>query len=245
MLKVGINDNLTLSKVEIVEKEGKASIDFSFGDSASVGPDELNPFSVNVDANGMTPTGSSFNTIKWWAPSPADAKKTDGSLRTQVEIAQDTMKTVLELKNLLQQFALCFTTSDKINLNDYIRGTACTKENWLSVFPTEQVLLQVTRNLIKDFNAAVGEYLGKKDPQYQLRVICVRQSTAKHYASFRKNFIADNPVVENAIVPITATKLKFTAYELKNGLDKDTPVQAVPDNLPDSDLTPENVFGNG
>lgn len=241
MLKVGINDNLVLSKVEALEKEGKLSVDFHFGDS-STAKDELNPFSVTVDAQGFAQTGGNSNVIKVWPPSPADAKKFDGSPRTQVEIGTDTLKSVLELKNLLQQFALCFVSSDKVNLAEYMRGTPCDKENWYTTLPVESVLNTITKNLVTDFNAAVGELLGNSDPAYLLRVICVRQSAAKHYASFRKNFIAEHPVVENAMVPIASTKLHFTKYEMEKGLDTDAAVTAVPDNIPDSGLTAENVF---
>lgn len=241
MLKVGINDNLTLSKVEVTEKEGKLSVDFQFG-SGGAAADALNPFSTAVDEHGFASTGSNANGIKVWPPSPADPKKFDGTARTKEEIAQDTMKSVLELKNLLQQFALCFTTSDKINLNDYKRGTPVTIENWMTTIPTEAVLNTITRNFVTDFNKAVGEFLGKNDPQFKLRVICCRQSAAKHYASFRKNFIAENPVVENAQIPIASTKLKFTKYEIEKGLNKDGAVEANPDSTPESDLTEASVF---
>ena len=241
MLKVGINDNLVLSKVEAVEKEGKLSIDFHFGDSNTT-KDELNPFSVAVDSSGYAQTGSTSNTIKVWAPSPADPKKFDGSMRSPVEIGTDTLRAVLELKNLLQQFALCYVNSTNVDLSNYMRDTPCTTENWYTTLPNEAVLNTITRNMVADFNTAVGELLGKNDPAYLLRVICVRQSTSRHYASFRKNFIAENPVVENTMIPITSTKLHFTKYEIDKGLDTGEAVMATPDNLPGSDLTPENVF---
>jgi hypothetical protein len=242
MLKVGINDNLVLSKVEALEKEGKLSVDFHFGDSATTTKDELNPFSVTVDAQGFAQTGVNSNVIKVWPPSPADAKKYDGSPRTQVEIGTDTLKAVLELKNLLQQFALCYVSSDKVDLSAYMRDTPCDAANWYTTLPNEAVLNTITKNMVADFNKAVSEHLGKNEPQYLLRVICVRQSAAKHYAAFRKSFVADHPVVENAQVPIAATKLHFTKFEMEKGLDKDTTITAVPDNLPDSGLTDTSVF---
>lgn len=235
MLKVGINEPLILDKVEVSEKDGKLAVDFSFG-GGNAAKAELSPFEMNLNANGFAETGGELgNNIKFWPPKPADPKKYDGTMRTQVEIAQDTLKEVNELHNLLRQFALCYVTSDKVNLSNYMRETGCDKDNWHTTFPNQSVLDKVTRNLVADFNAAVEGHLGVNDADHQLRVICIRQNKST-YATFRQRFIADNPIVENALVPIESTKLKFTAKEIEKGLNSPTVPKVTTDPTPESDI---------
>lgn len=221
MLKIGINENVVLSSVKLSEKEGKYAIDFQFGGISEAS----DPFEEQLDADGYSKT-SMDRPIKFWPPAVALTTKTNGEVRSPLEIAQDTLTSVKELKNLLQQFALCYTTSDKINLNDYLRNTGVTKENWVTNLASEAVLLQITRNLLEDFNRDVKNYLGVNSPETNLRLLLIRQ---KDYPGFRRYYIADNPVVESMIIQKEASKLKFTKKELEQGLDKESAPSIVPD----------------
>lgn len=221
MFKIGINENQVLSKVSINEQPTYSFIEFNFGGDA---PAELNPFQQTLDADGYASTGGGGSILRFFAPKPAEETKTDGTPRTAIERAQDTFKSITELMNLLQQFALCYTTSDKINLREYTKNTGITPENWVTSILSPAALSQITKNLVSDFNRDVQDYLGKNEDDYKLRVICIRNS--KGYPELRKYYIKDNPVVEPMKKPCG---LKFTKKELDNGLDKDAPVTMVPD----------------
>lgn len=236
MLKIGINEDLVLSSMTISEHNGKMAIDFSFGGDAK----SDDPFSQQLDADGYVITGNGHS-IKVWAPTPANENDFNGNPLTAEERAKKTLNSVSELGNLLRQFALCYKTSDKLQFGDYLRGTGVTKENWITALPNEAVLQAITRNYVADFISSVSDCFGNSD--YKLRVICVRQSKDKAYPAFRKTFIKDNPVVEPMLIPLTATKLKFTKREKENGLDSDTPVEMTPDTPADNTTTNGSIFG--
>lgn len=239
MLKIGINEDQVLHKVSILEGQYPA-IEFNFG--AGADPATLNPFSQEVDEQGMAATGGGGSSIRVFVPKPADELKADKvTVLTAMERAQSTLAAVTEVRNLLQQFALCYTTSDKINLSDYTRNTGITPENWVTGILNEAVTSKMTKNLVEDFNKSVGEYLGK--PEDKLRLICVRNS--KGYAEFRRLYIKDNPVVESMKVPLVGTKLKFTKWEIDKGLNTDTPIPMTPDVIAeDPTINAVSIFGN-
>ena len=240
---VGINENAILSKVEVVtNSNGKLSVDFHFGETVAATPaEEYNPFAEELDENGYakTSSGGFAPVIKHWAPSVAQDAKKDGTQRTMAEKSKETHDATTELQNLINQFALCFVTSDKFKLDRW-KDLGVDGTNWSTRVLDQNVLDGATRNLVNQFNMAVGEFLGKKE--HALRVLCVRKSKTSHYPGFRMNFVKDQPVVEPAAIPSTATKLKYTDWEIKNKMNDGTPVATTADATPLEPLTETDVF---
>ena len=255
-ISVGINEGVILQKVELTEKEGKYSMDFVFGDSGDTTISD-NPFDEQLDENGMVVVNSSSNTIKLWpvmAPKDEDMK---GNLLSPLAKYDQVYKEINEQKNLMLQCALCFTTSDKlvkevegkkVSVIDPYRGLGLNRENMTSMLPHEETLQKVFKNMGEDFEKLMTELLSAEqqkeaDKRVKLRVLLVRQSVAKHYASFRRRFIREQPVFEIHIDGMP-TKLKFSDYEIQKGLNDGTPLrQAAADNTPSVDLDESSVFG--
>jgi len=242
-INVGINENVVLSKVEVVTAtNGNLAVDFNFGEPVvATGATEFNPFAEDLDENGYakTSSGGFAPVVKQWGPSVAKDTKADGTVRSMAEKSKETWDAMAELQNLLNQFGLCYVTSDKLKL-DRFKDLGVDTTNWSTKILDQNVLDAATRNLVTQFNQAVGEFLGKKD--HALRVLCVRKSKTSHYPGFRQNFIKDNPVVEPAAIPLEASKLKFTAWEIKNKYNDGTPVATTTDTTPQEPLTEESVF---
>jgi hypothetical protein len=254
---VGINEDVVLQKVELTEKEGKYSLDFSFGDGKDSTISD-NPFDEVLDENGMVVVNSSSNNVKLWpimAPKDEDMK---GNVLSPQAKYDQVYKEINEQKNLMVQCALCFTTSDKlikevdgkkVSVIDPYRGLGLTRENMTTNLPHEETLQKVFKNMGEDFSALmkgilVEEATKDADKRVRLRVLLVRQSAAKHYATFRKRFIKEQPVFEIYIKGIP-TKLKFSDYEIQKGLNDGTPIRqdAAADATPATDLNEANVFG--
>ena len=252
MISVGINEGVILQKVELTEKEGKYSLDFSFGDGNDATVSD-NPFDEELDENGMVVVNSSTNSIKLWpvmAPKDEDLKGNRLSPQQKYDIV---FKEINEQKNLLIQCASCYVTSDKlmkevdgkkVSIIDLYRGIAMTRENMHSMLPNDEVLQRVFKNMSEDFVTFMTPVLAQGPTP--LRVLLVRQSAAKHYASFRRRFIREQPVFELAAIPKEASKLKFSDYEIQKGLNDGTPIQQAQADAPSApapNLNEANVFG--
>lgn len=253
---VGINEDVTLQKVELTEKDGKYSLDFNFGDGGDATISD-NPFDEVLDENGMVVVNSSTNNVKLWPIKPYENDVQGNPLSPKAKYDQ-VYKEINEQKNLMLQCASCFVTSDKlmkevdgkrVSIIDPYRGLGLTRENMESMLPNEDILQRVFKNMGEDFqafmNGVIAEEMTKPvDSRTKLRVLLIRQSAAKHYATFRKKFIREQPVFENAAVPKASSKLKFADYEIQKGLNDGTPVrQEAADTTPATDLNEANVFG--
>jgi len=71
------------------------------------------------------------------------------------------------------------------------------------------------------FINAMQPYVNKDELLF--RCLLVRTSKDKHFATFRSSYIEDNPFWESMDVPKEASKVKYTAYEEKEGLNDGTP----------------------
>jgi hypothetical protein len=252
MISVGINEGVILQKVELTEKEGKYSLDFSFGDGNDATVSD-NPFDEELDENGMVVVNSSTNSIKLWPVMAPKDEDTKGNLLSPQQKYDIVFKEINEQKNLLIQCASCYVTSDKlvkevegkkVSIIDLYRGIAMTRENMHSMLPNNEILQRVFKNMAEDFVSFMSPILATE--QTPLRVLLVRQSAAKHYASFRRRFIREQPVFELAAIPKEASKLKFSDYEIQKGLNDGTPIQqaaADPAAAPAANLNEANVFG--
>ena len=244
-LRVGINENVVLKSVELVEKEGKYTLDFSFTDG-SISEDATltdSPFQEVLDEDGYVITsGSGVSKIRVWqlgAPNPVNF---DGTQKTPTQILDEAKREIGEFQNLLRQFCLCYMTSDKIKFDPY-KNTGLTVENMRVLLPTNEKMGLMFRNLSQEFINLITPEI--TNDVTKLRLLLVRQSVTKHFASFRKKFIREQPIVEPMIIEREASKLKFSDYEISKGLNDGTPIKAEanPEDSNEPPLDETAVFG--
>lgn len=239
MIGVGIHENIILKNVEVVEKEGKTSIDFVLANAgSSASEDDSDPFGESVDENGMLITGGSGSTtIKVWPLNVPDDTDRDGNTKTVAKKIEEANNATKELQNMFTLFARCYVTSDKIKFERF-RGIPLTKDNTHMILSNE-ILLTVTKNLANQFIEMCGEYFGNED--FKLRILLKRSSTKNHYPKFRDKLLQAFPFVERMEVPKEASKLAFTKYELQNKLNDGTPKTET--DIEDAPVAPSTLFG--
>lgn len=236
MIKVGINENVVLQDVELVEKDGKYSVDFTLVDAASLETD--NKADEEYDENGMLVTGSGGGRrIKVWPLTPPDDTGRDNQPKTIKAKCDEINDTIKQHQNLYMSFAKCFLPLSQIKF-DRFAGIPVTQENQ-SVLLGEEVLLTVSKNLANQFIEMCKPYFN--DPTFKLRIKLRRQSKDKHYPTFPTNLLHIFPFVER--MEVQPSKLAFTKYEIEHGYDNGDPVTAVDETQETAPADPSTLFG--
>lgn len=101
-------------------------------------------------------------------------------------------------------------------------GTGLDANNYQEKIIQKSIFTLVHKNMCMFFIEKMTPYFGREDMAFAL--LLIRQDAKTPYPSFRKNFIKENPFWESMEAFNTGTKLGFTAYEIKEGLDNDLPV---------------------
>lgn len=227
---VGINEPVLFKGGEINEK---GTLEVVFGvpgvDISEVPTDDL----LN-DAAGVKPRGNDTKFILW----PIDVEA-NGEKKEADRISKDVVSLRDQLEHILQQF---FPKVEAM-LNPY-DGLSLTKDNFKEEILKQPVVDRMYKNLTTQFVAKV-KTLTEADLAKELRLLCVRRSTSSHYPSLRKVFISDNPFLEPAIIPATASKLKFTKFEIERGMNDGTPVkkEQVADQTDATQSTADDILG--
>lgn len=229
MIQIGINENVILKNVELVDKDGKLSIDFSLAEAGQEVSADDDPFNDVIDEEtGMIVTGSGKGgrVIKVWPLTPPNEVDFNGAAKTVAVRIQEAMEATREMQNLFNAFAMCYVTADKRKF-DRFQGIQIGVENRAMILE-EAVLLQVTRNLASQFIAMCSPFFGNQD--YKLRILLRRQSAAKPFPTFRDRLIQAFPFVElGDLVSKEASKIAFTKYEISKKLNSDAPAEADED----------------
>jgi len=83
-----------------------------------------------------------------------------------------------------------------------------------------------------------------------MRLLLVRQSKDKHFATLRGTYLDDQPFLEPMAIPKDASKLKFSPWEIENGYDSSAPAPkaakpegGVPGATAAAPVTASNIFG--
>ena len=221
MLKVGINEPLYLVDVKITDKNW---LELTWKQADAV---EMDAFDA-LESEGYAETGDGTSKITIFPPLPPLEKDRQGNLKTEAKMAEEAQNVLKELKNQLNHILLAYMTQDKIKFNPY-EGLGFTRENLTSLIHKKESIEAVAGNFFRGFVALVSPFVGINNDDTRVRLLCVRTSKAKHFPTLRRTYIADNPFLELASIPKEATKLKFTNYEIKEGLDNGDPVSATPD----------------
>lgn len=103
-------------------------------------------------------------------------------------------------------------------------GLAIDENNYSTQIVKEEIFKGVFKNLATGFIAKIKPFLNKSEEQYLFRLLLVRQSPEKNFATLRSVNIIENPFWESMSVPKASSQLAFTPGEIKDGLDNDLPV---------------------
>ena len=237
MLKVGINENVILKNVELQQSvNGKPFVSLVFGEGSS------SSLFDEIAGDGEVATGNKDSSIKIWGLQ-VPSNERNGVTITPDFIANETIKSIAEMKNTFHQILSCYTTSDKIKFAAYT-GLDITETNQKVKVVQPEILHIIFTNMVQQFIAQVQPFLNDSDSP--VRLLLIRQNKKVHYPMLRKTFVKDNPFIESAAIPKEASKLKFTKWEMDNGYDNPEPTSkseadVIPSAISADDLL--DVFG--
>jgi len=243
MVNVGINENVILTKAEVSTENNKVSLSLSFREGGDI-TKTANPF-AQLQSGEEVDTGNTLDkTVKMWPPLPPKDTKPDGTTpKTHAEQVKEASDAMGEIQNSLLQIMKCYTTSDKIKFNMFAgMDNIINAENYESRIIQEEILVRAFNNLVDQFAEQVKPFLDKEE--FPLRLLLVRQKK-KHYPEIRRRFVKDQPFVEIGTITKEQSKLKFTEFEIKAGLDKPEYLTQADADAPDDVDSAFNTEGNG
>jgi hypothetical protein len=202
MLKVGINENVKLVGAEINDK---GSLQISFKDASAVA--RKKDF---LDSIANTKDFSVTNFIIW----PVKVEGSEGA-RTTEQIGRD----LGNMRDQLEQILEGYVTSDKANIDPYVGLDTTDAADFQNSLKKQGVVDQIYKSMTTQFVSKVKEIAGTDGINRTFRLKLIRTSKAKHFGTIPKSFVRDNPFFESMSIPATASKVAFTNYEKKNGLD--------------------------
>lgn len=240
MLKPGINNNVFLVKTEIqkIKTGDKNMFALIFSNSKEekeqkkVNSDDI-ALSLLSNDEAITGDGNKSDAIyifQFGLPMELNFKNTP---KTKDEKLREINNLIGNTKNIFIQFLSLYLKKEDIKF-DLLRGTNITPQTFSESLLSEEYLKMYFFNLCDQFSKQMAPYLSK-DP---LRLLLVRQSKEKHFPTFRKRYVSSaNPIVELMSVPEDQSMLKFSDYEIKEGLHLDTIVKPDVFTLPEDPMT--------
>ena len=215
MIKVGINENVVIKSVGIESDKNRLFIELEEAGTVQ------DLFAAQTATGYASEGGTSMklNLLSILAPKPDSQKTADQNITL---VNGDVNRLRNQLTQILEQFMLQkdIDLGAVQYLGTGIVDTPSLKANILRQDVLDKIYSNLSRRFVELFNA-LGP-VGQTPVRFKL----IRQSKEKHYASIPSRFIADRPFIELASIPGTAAKVKFTEYEIKEGLADGTPVSA-------------------
>lgn len=209
-LGVGIHSNIVVTSETKINDKGT----FVLGLSQKPSGDMFDAFE-----SGETLTPASAN-LMLFAPNITDW---ENKPKTPEQIGQD----LNNFKNTLIDVLMMHMTEEKarasITTSAMFQGLGITVENKATLpqrLLQEDFVKAVYLNIANAFIAAVTPFYGANPFRVKLR----RTSKAKHFAMIPQKSKYPETWIESMAVPADASKIKWSDYEIKNGLNHGTPV---------------------
>lgn len=201
MIKVGINENLVIKEVK---KNDKGSIEITFQEATVVDP------MAALNSSGSTNLNQAEHKVIIFPVNPNDAEGNMDSYK-------NLMAKIAEVKDPLDHILQQYMTKSSIKW-DIFAGTGLTAETIQEEIRREATLIKIYTNIVDQFIAMATQADAMKGTP--VRVLFIRQSKAKHYPRLRSRYLDRQPFIEPMSISKEQSKLAFSDYELKNGLDK-------------------------
>jgi hypothetical protein len=214
MISVGINDNVFITSVGIHEK---GFLEIGFDQTTNKKP--VTAFEM-LNQDGIVDIAPTFNMFLFTSTTP---KNEDGKL-TKEKLVERVTRDIKANKEILTHILMGYLPSNDANLNPHqFIAIDITPETFDTKILSDDVQKKIFENLTSAFITKIKPFIGKRE--HAFRFLLIRQGKDKHFASFRKNYINENPFWEPMEVTKEASKLKFTDYEIREGLTDATPVE--------------------
>lgn len=207
-IRVGITDNVYL---ESVTMDDKLAVEFKFTE----GDAPKSAFAALQDDEVVENPSAS---IRIFAPN----EEKDTTL-TQEKRVDRAVASFNKTKGILQHIMKQYMTTDAMPKLGKVAydGTGITEENFTTEILKLEIQKLIHKNMVQAFLNAMQPFLNRSDLKF--RLLLLRQSKDKHFATFRGRYLEDQPFYESMDVPKEASKVKFTDYEIKEGLNDGTP----------------------
>lgn len=143
-----------------------------------------------------------------------------------------------EITSPLEHIATQFMTKDKVKWNLFF-GTGITDENYAAKMVDQDTVDKIYNNIVTQFNTWMAPFT-KSNKVF--RTVFIRTSKAKHYAKLRTRYLNSQPFMEP--MDVTPSKVKFSEYEKKNGLDNPNPAGGAQAPSTTESSEAETMFAN-
>lgn len=212
MIQIGINKNVYITSTSISDK---GYLEIGFEELIAGRP--TTAFDM-LNSDTITDIPPVFNMFLFATNVP---KNEDGKL-TQEKMVDRVTKDIKANKEILLHLMMGYMTVESAKVDLY-QGLSITSDNYNTQILREEVLKIIFANMAKNFIEKMKPFVAA-DPKLLFRLLLVRQGKDKHFASFRRNYINENPFWESMDIPDVQSKLKFTDYEIRESLTDATPV---------------------
>lgn len=219
MIGVGINENVYLAGVELNDKR---ALVFTFKQKDE---NERNVIQMlEEDEVGSIDTGSTIRLFPFNVPN-----KQDMTNQQKLDIILNDIKNT---GSLLVHMLAPFLPKNEIKLDKFANTGISTKmppAEFEQRIMNQTILNDIWTNMTSNFIRLAKPLVGRTELAFRLKLR--RQSKDKHFPTLPNKFLDSEPCIEPMTVPKEQSKVKFSAYEIKEGLDK-------ADTLPPSDADP-------
>jgi hypothetical protein len=210
---VGVNENVILKN--IVQGDNLWII-ITFDQLQEV---VLSPFDImgSEDVVDLPKTSLDIKLFNLKVPTAEDQKK---NVRTQQQKIEMIVRDFNKLKAVAIHLASGYLTKDDRKF-DYYRATGLDVDNFNTRILDQGVLNQIMKNIGTDLITMLTPFFGNEE--YKFRLKLRRQSKDKHFATLPDSYLDENPFWESMDISKEASKVKFSDYEIKEGLNDPTP----------------------
>ena len=220
MIGIGINPRTVLKNATLDDKK---NLQLVFAEASDKEPEEFNPFDransaeISDDGDGLT--------LRIWTLKVPDDKDKKGRERTdedKLQLVQSDLDGKLNvLKHILQNF---MTTDDMRSVFDVFADTGLTREAYAAdpgIYNRSMIMQPtldiISNNMFTQFIAAITPHLNKNTQPFRLKLR--RQSKDKAFATLPDKYLKEYPFIEPSSVPEDQSRVKFSPYEVKEGLN--------------------------
>lgn len=199
MITVGIHQDLVLNKAT---KNDQGTLVIGVKEAGTIDP---------LAALSATGTTKFEGETKDFLIYPPKTTNFDG----QPDTYQNNLKKIGDIKDQLEHILKAYMSTQMIKWDPLV-GTGVTNDNMAAKLTSETVLTQVYNNVVDQFLKMIKPFVS--DSGKKMRMLFIRQSKAKHYPALRKKFLDSYPFIEPMDIPAASSKLKYSAYEIKENL---------------------------
>lgn len=238
-LGVGISEDIILKGAEL---DNNNWLNITFKQLQEV---EYNAFDA-LNADEVVDRPVTELTIKLFNPKVPKDTDNKGNSRSKEKIVELIVNDINRTKAILVHLLKGYLTKDQIKWDIY-RATGLDKDNFNARIADNSLLDQIHKNMCSDFINMAKPFFNNED--HKFRLLLLRQSKDKHFPSFRDRYLDENPFWEDMSIPAAASKVKFSDYEKKEGLNDPTPTARTAadakttEGSAPTEVTADTVFG--